>query len=156
MSKHKSYSIIRSIFFLYCAIVFILLFCRPQFDMGLTYWEQIRMNLNLMPFHSITIYLYLLIHRPNKALVFYSLTNFIGNIVLFFPFGFLFPCLERKKRSLWRILLTALRLITLLEIAQLLTLLGSFDVDDIILNLSGVALGYLLFRIMRRKWNITL
>ncbi|MBQ9167600.1 MAG: VanZ family protein [Oscillospiraceae bacterium] len=156
MSNHKSYSIIRGIFFLYCAIVLILLFCRSQFDLGLPYWEQIRMNLNLIPFRSISIYLYLLIHRPNKALVFYSLTNFIGNIVLFIPFGFLFPCLERNKRSLMRMLLTALRLISLLEIAQLLTLLGSFDVDDIILNLSGVALGYLPFHIARRKWNITL
>ena len=32
------------------------------------------------------------------------------------------------------------------EVAQLFTLRGSFDVDDLILNLLGAAIGYLIYR----------
>ena len=43
-----------------------------------------------------------------------------------------------------------------IEITQLLTRVGSFDVDDLILNTAGGIAGYLLFYIMnkiRSKWD---
>ena len=44
----------------------------------------------------------------------------------------------------------------MIEITQLLTRVGSFDVDDLILNTAGGIAGYLLFYIMnkiRSKWD---
>ncbi|MDE7276526.1 MAG: VanZ family protein, partial [Lachnospiraceae bacterium] len=40
--------------------------------------------------------------------------------------------------------------ILLIEIFQFFTNLGSFDVDDIILNMVGIVCGYLMFQIINR------
>lgn len=147
---------LRRIFYIYCIIVLLLLFVRPRMDLNLSYWQRLSANLNLIPFRSISVYLYLLIRQPQPDLLPYAWINFVGNFLLFLPLGFLLPCLCRWVRQFWRILLAALLLLTLMETLQLFTLLGSFDVDDILLNLIGVSVGYLFFRFARRKWNIAL
>ena len=58
----------------------------------------------------------------------------------------MFPWLRRFSRCL----LVSLGLLALVEVTQLFTLLGSGDVDDLILNLLGVLLGYALFRLAAR------
>ncbi|MBF1256912.1 MAG: VanZ family protein, partial [Stomatobaculum longum] len=40
-----------------------------------------------------------------------------------------------------------------IETAQLLTRLGSFDVDDIFLNTIGVVMGYFIFRLFLWRLN---
>lgn len=155
-SKSSHPVVLRRIFYIYCIFVLLLLFGRQRMDLQLPYWQQLAANLNLIPLRSITVYLYLLIRQPNVNLLPYAWINFLGNLLLFLPLGFLLPCLCRWVRQFWRILLAALLLLTLMETLQLFTLLGSFDVDDILLNLIGVSVGYLFFRFARRKWNIAL
>ena len=155
-SKSSHPVVLRRIFYIYCIFVLLLLFGRQRMDLQLPYWQQLAANLNLIPFRSITVYLYLLIRQPQPDLLPYAWINFVGNFLLFLPLGFLLPCLCRWVRQFWRILLAALLLLTLMETLQLFTLLGSFDVDDILLNLIGVSVGYLFFRFARRKWNIAL
>ncbi|WP_236329289.1 VanZ family protein [Paenibacillus auburnensis] len=75
------------------------------------------------------------------------LINLVGNVAVFIPFGVLFPLLLRKFRSLFILTLWEVPSILLLEIFQMLLRVGSFDVDDLLLNLIGVWLGYLLLRI---------
>ena len=150
-SAQPSVRILRRVFRIYCIVVLILLFARPQSGTESTYREQLAANLNLIPFRSITIYLYLLVHRPNDALFSYGCTNMLGNLLLFLPFGFLLPCLWQKMRSYRRMVVLSVWMILLLELLQLFTLLGSFDVDDLILNLLGVSAGYLAFRFAHRK-----
>ena len=70
--------------------------------------------------------------------------NLVGNVVLFIPAGWLLPRLWRRFRNFFLFILTCAVSIFLIETLQLFTLLGSFDVDDIILNLSGMLLGYLV------------
>lgn len=155
-SNHNRIKIIQRIFFVYCAFLLILMFFREQFDIDTTYYEQLTRNLNLVPFRSITTYLYLMIYKPNDALFSYAFLNFFGNLVLFIPFGFLLPCLWIKVRVFWRIISFSTGIIALLEVIQLFTLLGSFDIDDLLLNLIGVAVGYMLFYFARRKWNLAM
>lgn len=38
---------------LYALVMLWLLFGRSQFDIGLGYWEQAKMNINLVPFNTI-------------------------------------------------------------------------------------------------------
>ena len=47
-------------------------------------------------------------------------------------------------------MLYALITIVCIEIIQLVTLLGSLDVDDLILNMIGVVIGYLIYRLAAR------
>ena len=80
----------------------------------------------------------------------------LGNIALFMPFGFFRPILRLRLRKWYCMLGMTFLLSLMIEITQLLTRVGSFDVDDLILNTSGGILGYLLFYIInkvRRKWN---
>ena len=57
-------------------------------------------------------------------------------------------------RSGWLIVLAGFGLSVTVEVIQLITKVGCFDVDDMILNTAGAALGYLPFFIcdhLRRK-----
>ena len=71
------------------------------------------------------------------------------NIVFFMPFGFLVPLVWRRC-SFLKTLAAGGVLSLLIEGGQALTRLGVCDVDDVLNNLFGTALGYLLFRLARR------
>ena len=73
------------------------------------------------------------------------LANLFGNVLAFMPFGFFMPILRLRLRKWYCMLGMTFLLSLMIEITQLLTRVGSFDVDDLILNTSGGILGYLLF-----------
>lgn len=76
------------------------------------------------------------------------ITNLLGNIAAFAPFGFFLPMLFRPaENALVCTLLTALFSL-LVETAQLLSKVGAFDVDDIFLNAVGGFVGYLFFYLL--------
>ena len=64
---------------------------------------------------------------------------FLGNILLFIPIGFLFPIATGKMKWYWTIGM-GLSFSLLIEIIQLITSLGYFDPDDIMLNTLGMAI----------------
>ena len=73
--------------------------------------------------------------------------NIFGNILIFVPFGFLgivFP----KLNQFWILILDFLFAIIILESFQYFTRLGVFDIDDVILNTAGAAIGFWIYR----KW----
>ncbi len=72
--------------------------------------------------------------------------NIGGNIVLFIPYGFLFSCCFQKHHKFT--LLYGLVLSTLIEVLQLFSDRVT-DINDIILNFSGILVGYLLFLAVR-------
>lgn len=77
-----------------------------------------------------------------------AILNLVGNVLLFLPFGYLLPCVLNKIGFLGT-MMTAIVLSLVIECTQLFTKLGTFDVDDIILNVFGALLGYILFTIIR-------
>jgi glycopeptide antibiotics resistance protein len=62
---------------------------------------------------------------------------------MFVPLGFFLCALVDKYRSFWRCLGAVAVIMTTVELIQLFTLLGYFDADDLILNLTGAAIGWL-------------
>jgi len=78
------------------------------------------------------------------------LLNLVGNIVAFFPFGFFLPILHRKCRSFFYTVFFSFEFSLLVETIQLVSKVGSFDVDDLLLNTLGGALGCLIFYWMNR------
>lgn len=105
------------------------------------------MGYNLKPFHTIRLYLPLLHREPESDLFRQAVVNLVGNVVMFVPLGMFLPAWV-KKPSFWKILLTGAAVICLIELLQLVTLLGCCDVDDLLLNLVGVSLGYGLYRLL--------
>lgn len=135
----------------YGAGMVVLLFGRSRLDVGTDYWQQVQMNVNLTPFYSISQYLYLLTERPNPHLLGYAFVNLFGNIAAFVPLGFLLPCLWQKGRRFGWFLLGTAALLVAVELTQLFTLLGSCDVDDVILNLFGALIGYGVFWMNQKR-----
>ncbi len=78
----------------------------------------------------------------------YFLINIVGNVVVFMPFGFFVPSL--KNWSFVRVVLTGFLFSLAVETVQLVTKVGTFDVDDLFLNTIGVALGCILFCFCRK------
>ena len=68
-------------------------------------------------------------------------TMLIANVLLFVPLGFLTPILWRQRW--WQTLLTALAATLGIELIQPF-FARSFDIDDILLNFTGGAIGLLL------------
>ena len=80
-------------------------------------------------------------------------TNLFGNVIIFIPFGFFLP-MASKYRSCCATLFWSFGLSLCVETFQLLTKVGSFDVDDILLNTIGGVAGHITFVIcvaMRRR-----
>ena len=73
-------------------------------------------------------------------------TNLFGNILIFMPFGF-FISMASRARGFFMTLFYRFGLSLCVEVFQLLTKVGSFDVDDLLLNTIGGVLGYILFSI---------
>lgn len=77
-----------------------------------------------------------------------SSTNLIGNILAFIPLGIFLPKLfSSSASSISKVFVLSLSLSLCFEMTQLLLFIGTFDVDDLILNTSGAMLGYAALRI---------
>ena len=75
--------------------------------------------------------------------------NFIGNIILFVPVGFLFPIAAGKEK--WYLtILSGLVFSLLIELVQRISCRGCFDPDDVLLNTIGLIIGFELLRVL--KW----
>lgn len=82
---------------------------------------------------------------------FYSRSELLLNFCMLLPLGVLFPW--ATKRSFGMTVLAGLLLILLIEFAQLLTRRGWFELSDIVDNIIGVMIGYLLYRIGEAVWR---
>lgn len=108
--------------------------------------ERLLTRGNLIPFHEIRNYLANLIIGGNAI----SNVNFIGNIIAFLPFGFLLPFLQQQKnRSFVKVTFLSFLFSLCLETTQLLASIGTFDVDDLLLNTAGGMLGYVGYKLCR-------
>lgn len=88
--------------------------------------------------------------------MFVVLANLLGNILIFVPYGF-FISMAGRTRGFFKTFFCSMFLSLCVEIVQLITRVGSFDVDDILLNTIGGVLGYIIFVMcngIRRKYHV--
>ena len=136
-----------TLFGIYCLLLFYVLVIK-RLNPYRGYYAGLRdflSRVNLIPFRTLYDYVVRLLgdHINLKTVV----ANLAGNLVLMLPMGVFLPCLFPKTDGWKRMLRTMLVMILSVEFLQLLTALGSFDVDDLILNLGGAMIGYALIRI---------
>jgi len=132
-----SYPKLSFLILIYSFGLFILLFFRP----GQSY-----QSLNLIPFSTIVFYLS---GKVNGLIAFYNLA---ANIFLFIPFGIYFRFKERSRIQLFYI---PFLFITMIEILQYISHKGSLDIDDFILNVLGISIGYLLYPFLNRVVKVS-
>ncbi len=137
------------LFVLYILLLIYFLFFSEEY--GRVAAEERVYRYNLIPF--VEIRRFSATYREQLG-VFAVVTNLFGNVIGFVPYGFILPVIARKCRSGFFIILSGFGLSLVVETIQLITKVGCFDVDDLILNTLGAALGYLAFAVcnyLRRK-----
>ena len=76
--------------------------------------------------------------------------NIIGNISMFIPTGIIMPILYKRLNRFWKVLLGGAGLSFGIEMIQLLFPGSVTDIDDLILNAAGVAIGYGIYKLAVR------
>ena len=110
------------------------------------YRTELLERLNLAPFETIGGF----IRSLSRAWTAHAFTNLFGNVLMFLPLGFFLPHVCKKARKLFGCIIVAFLTILCAEVIQLFTLLGFFDVDDLILNMVGVVAGFWLSALFDR------
>lgn len=77
--------------------------------------------------------------------------NLIGNVVAFLPMGAFLPLLSVRCQRLLPDILLCFEFSLLVEFVQLIGKVGSFDVDDILLNTLGGILGYAIYGLFLKR-----
>ena len=140
------------IFIVYIGLMlWLLLWRRQTWIPGLSYRQMLQENINLKPFYTIDNYLNVIFHYPQSYYFRHCIINLFGNILLFIPAGWLLPQLFQCMRKFLLFFLTCAIFLFFIEFLQLFALLGSFDIDDIILNIFGMMIGYTLFACMFKE-----
>lgn len=100
---------------------------------------------NLRPFAEIMRYM----RHISRIGYANAVMNLVGNVVCFMPLGFVLPIITDRNWGIFRVTAMTFLASLFVEVLQLASKLGSFDVDDLILNTLGGILGYLLFALCR-------
>lgn len=132
---HRKWYIL--LFAAYCVVMLWLLFGQR--------WGQNAGGLNLEPLHTLRLFWWVLENSHQPEQLRHAVINLGGNVAMFVPLGFFVPCIWEKMGKIGWHLLCMVLIILAVELLQLATGLGTCDVDDLILNLVGTALGFGLF-----------
>lgn len=143
----KKERIIKIIFIIYSVLIFIFVTVKftGSIDAIVLRFNSIKRRreygiatYNIIPFHAIKGQLKYI--KTN-----WGIKNFFGNITVFIPLGFLLPITFNKLNKWWKVFIAAFIYIALIECFQYVTMLGIFDVDDIILNFFGSIIGFIIY-----------
>lgn len=150
MQNKRNFSV-RILFFIYLLIVIKLIIFKYPYEQLRAIAESWEKDVilegldtaNFTLFKTIRMYI-------DYSYMLNSFENLAGNVVVFIPFGFLLPYVMESGRNFFVMLLNAFLFVAGIEVFQLFSAFGAFDVDDILLNCVGAVLGYLMYVIWRR------
>lgn len=151
MSSKAGKNAVYIIFVIYIAVMLYLLFFRRMpLYMAVPYDEYIQRYTNFTPFETLRRFTRLLTeYGPYLTKI--AIINLAGNVLLFIPLGIFLPVIWIKQQKIWIFLQTVVLAVSSVEALQLAARLGSCDVDDLILNLTGALIGFILWKTVRRK-----
>lgn len=130
------------LFLLYLTFIAVLLFT-PSFRILPETWEipfvrYVQKTTNFVPFKTVRLF----INGNKKGIIskWILWANIIGNILLLMPLAVFLPHKFKSQRKFPHFLLTSIIIISGIECLQLLFRVGYCDIDDFILNLTGMIL----------------
>lgn len=140
-------------FFVYLAVVAGLVFFQ-RYRVGLmedvSLWEYARYQMNLVPFKTISGYIKAYYDGSMSKII--PLRNLVGNLIMFFPWGIYLPLLFEKTGRWRKYVVITVAILLGVELVQFFGRLGSFDVDDLVLNLTGAMLGFCVWKTKILRW----
>ena len=105
----------------------------------------IKYSFNMIPFKTISLFIKGFI---NESVNFRSFSiNIIGNLCAFMPYSLLLPLIFKKMNKFLNFLITIVITVVVIELLQFVTMSGSCDIDDLILNVFGSSIIYLIINI---------
>ena len=107
-------------------------------------FDNLADRVNLTPFHTIFSFINDFDSLISTKQIF---LNLFGNIFAFMPMALFLPLFFKKQGKIGYFIITLVIIILGIETVQLITGFGRFDVDDLILNLFGAVLAYLVLNI---------
>jgi glycopeptide antibiotics resistance protein len=119
-------------------------------------WPGITHTYNFVPFRSIMDY-FTVAYSPYQTFaegLEINMVNLAGNLFMLTPLGLFIPLIWEKKQSMLAVLQIGVLCSIAIEMIQFFIGRTS-DIDDIILNTAGIAIGYLLYRLATRSLTLT-
>ena len=111
-------------------------------------FDNIQDRINLVPFKTIMTFVKEFDSMYSTSQI---MLNLFGNVCAFMPMALFLPLLFKRQNKFFQFVITLILMILGIEFLQLITGSGRFDIDDLILNLFGAVLVYLLFKIKSVK-----
>lgn len=148
--KSRAHIGLRIVFILYLLLVIkLLIFKYPIAELKAivdtwesnVIWEGLD-SANFTLFRTIKMYI-------NYAYKLNSFENLVGNIAVFMPFGYLLPRIKGWAGNWFMTVGTAFFFSLGIELFQLFSAFGAFDVDDLLLNVLGALIGYWIHLLVR-------
>ena len=141
---------LKILFIIYLLLLITILFLKNEYRMGgfediNTFSNEHFETINIIPFATIIGYISgLLFEDININIV---VINLATNLLLFAPMGFFIPILfDKKVKNIKQFGMVMILITMLVEILQFITYSGSTDIDDIILNITGAIIIYMLMK----------
>ena len=107
-------------------------------------FDNIQDRINLVPFKTIMTFVKEFDSMYSTSQI---MLNLFGNVCAFMPMALFLLLLFKRQNKAFQFVITLTLMILGIEFLQLITGSGRFDIDDLILNLFGAVLVYLLFKI---------
>jgi len=127
----------------------------PQEGQGFFNLATWQLNSNLIPFRNTYEY----VMGADRFNVDIIINNTLGNVLIFIPLGIFLPVLFKKYQSLNQVVVGSMIITFTIEVLQFFLQIGQFDIDDIILNTIGGAVGFIIIKQVMRvaklsRWTI--
>ena len=128
------------IFYLLALVVLLFLGTRGYVWADLTLMEYIKRSSNFVPFKTISTYITAIFSGSMNIDI--PIKNLVGNFIMFLPMGIYLPFFIRRTDKISVFSISMIILLLVIEVIQVVTKRGSFDIDDFILNMLGALIGF--------------
>lgn len=128
------------VFYLIALVVLLFLDSRSSIWTNLSMLEYIKHSSNIVPFRTIITYITAMFDGSMNIDI--PIKNLFGNFIMFLPMGFYLPNFIKKINKVSVFIISMILLLFVIEVIQVVTRRGSFDIDDFILNMVGALIGF--------------
>ena len=131
-------------FFLYCLLLAEILLMGRGANPSIPIKDYFALRANAIPLKTLIRYISFYAERRDLHSFLLAFSNIGGNFFLFLPMGFFLPVLFVSMRRSGRCFFVIFCLILAAELLQGVFRVGVPDIDDLIVNLLGAYIGFLL------------
>ena len=141
-------------FVMYLFALVIILFMggrSANYAQGLPLLEYLKNSSNFVPLKTINMYIWALESGTMSKVI--PIYNLVGNLLLFLPMGIYLPLLFKGLGRFMKYIGMILFVLTCVESIQIISRLGRFDVDDLLLNTAGAVVGFMMYQLVKSVYK---